>query len=381
MKKIKQNYKRILFLASIILLIPVIFFTTRGISPAMSELSFIEKSTVLGKDSGFVVPASCEGSPWISHFSGDCNQICSASANPLYVSNTVYDFDSNTCVCANGRPDVPTCIVPTVALTLTQGAGSSPYLSVNLSIDSAYVAQGDTTTVRWAVTGTGASCTASGSWTNANLNPLSSGTYNTGSFSPNYDRARTYALSCTNGTQTIVKSVYTVFEGLYVYEDPREYGCFVAGTKVLMADGSKKNIEDVTSYDSLMTSDGPQEVMKRYVIPYKGKLYAFNNSRNYFVTPTHPFMTTEGWKSLDPEGTQRESPGIQVSKLEIGDNLVLHGDRYMTLTSLDSVSTSTTVYNFGVNGTHDFYADDYLVHNVSIIDIFEKAYAAIQIKR
>jgi hypothetical protein len=83
-------------------------------------------------------------------------------------------------------------------------------------------------------------------------------------------------------------------------------------------------------------------------------------------------MTTEGWKSLDPEGTRRESPGIQVSKLEIGDNLVLHGDRYMTLTALDSVSTSTTVYNFGINGTHDFYADDYLVHNVSI---FETAHA------
>ena len=124
-----------------------------------------------------------------------------------------------------------------------------------------------------------------------------------------------------------------------------------------------------------MTSGGPQEVMKTYRIAHEGKLYAFNNSGNYFVSGTHPFMTTEGWKSVNPEGTRRESPGIQVSALRVGDNLVLHGGRYMTLTSLDSISTSTIVYNFGINGTHDYYADDYLVHNVSMTDIFEKAYA------
>jgi hypothetical protein len=213
MKNIKINHKKILFLASIMLLIPVIFFTTRGISPAMSELSFIEKSTVLGKDSGSVVPASCDSSPQMSHFSGDCTTICSTSANPLYVSNTVYDFASNSCVCANGRPDVPNCTVPSVALTLTQGVGSSPYLTVSLSIDDDYVFMGEATTVRWGVTGTGVSCTASGSWTNTNVNPLSSGSYSTGPYSGSFDRPRTYALSCTNGTQTITRSVYATFEG------------------------------------------------------------------------------------------------------------------------------------------------------------------------
>jgi hypothetical protein len=115
--------------------------------------------------------------------------------------------------------------------------------------------------------------------------------------------------------------------------------------------------------------------MKRYVIPYKGLLYAFNGSGNYFVTPTHPFMTKEGWKSLDPAGTRRESPGIVVSKLKIGDELVMKGGKTKVLTQLDSKYASTTVYNFGVNGTHDFYADDYLVHNVDMSYIIEKAYA------
>jgi hypothetical protein len=152
-------------------------------------------------------------------------------------------------------------------------------------------------------------------------------------------------------------------------------GCFIAGTTVLMSDNTIKNIEDVTYNDFLMTSGGVEEVMKIYHIPYKGLVYAFNGDENYFVTPTHPFMTTEGWKSLDPEGTRRESPGIEVTRLKVGDILIMKDNKRKVLTKLDSKEVSTTVYNFGVNGTHDFYADDYLVHNVSL-GIIEKAHAS-----
>jgi hypothetical protein len=155
-------------------------------------------------------------------------------------------------------------------------------------------------------------------------------------------------------------------------------GCFIAGTRVLMSDGTFKNIENVTYDESLMSSNGPEKVMKRYVIPYKGLVYAFNGDGNYFVTPTHPFMTTNGWKSLDPDGTRRESPGILVSKLATGDTLVLENNKTKKLTRLDSKEVSTTVYNFGINGTHDFYANDYLVHNVDL-GLIDRAYAKIDL--
>ena len=145
-------------------------------------------------------------------------------------------------------------------------------------------------------------------------------------------------------------------------------GCFIAGTKVTLADGTTKNIEDV-SEDLLMTSGEPEQVLKRYVISYKGLIYAFNGDGNYFVTPTHPFMTKEGWKSLDPEGTKRESPGIEVSLLSLGDTFIMKDNQTKNLTQLDSKEISATVYNFGVNGTHEFYADDYLVHNVDTANI------------
>ena len=121
-------------------------------------------------------------------------------------------------------------------------------------------------------------------------------------------------------------------------------------------------------------------VMKKYEIPYSGDLYAFNGSGNFFVTPTHPFMTTDGWKSLDPEGTKKETPDLDVSLLQVGDTLLQKEDKQVVLEKLDVIQAETTVYNFGLNGSHDFFADNYLVHNVNLGDFIEKAEAAVMIK-
>lgn len=151
--------------------------------------------------------------------------------------------------------------------------------------------------------------------------------------------------------------------------DPVYEGCFTAGTQVLMADGSYKKIEDVATGEVIQSSAGPEKVMKKYVIDYQGPLYALNGSDDYFVSDTHPFMTTEGWKSFAPERTRIESPTLEVSQLEIGDILVKENGEREVLHSFDSIESRQTVYNFGLNGTRDFYADGYLVHNVDLFPI------------
>ena len=142
-------------------------------------------------------------------------------------------------------------------------------------------------------------------------------------------------------------------------------GCFIAGTKIRMSDGTEKDIAQIHIRDVVMTSGGPQKVMVVYHIPYKGLLYAFNGSNNYFVTPSHPFMTAEGWKSIDPATTKRESPDLVVGALKVGDSVLREDGSVQTITALDSIATNTTVYYFDVNGTHDYYADEYWVHNVA----------------
>ena len=66
---------------------------------------------------------------------------------------------------------------------------------------------------------------------------------------------------------------------------------------------------------------------------------------------------------MAPEKTRKESPGLEVSQLEIGDTLITeHGE--VILKALDKEWGETTVYNFNVTNTHDFWANGYLVHNV-----------------
>ncbi len=48
-----------------------VFFITKDKNPHVSELSFIEHS-IIGKQAGTVIPASCNSSPSTSHWAGDC---------------------------------------------------------------------------------------------------------------------------------------------------------------------------------------------------------------------------------------------------------------------------------------------------------------------
>ena len=74
-------------------------------------------------------------------------------------------------------------------------------------------------------------------------------------------------------------------------------------------------------------------------------------------------MTTDGWKSFDPEGTRELSLGIEVGQLTVGDTLLKKDGSQEKLESFDWKYAETKVYNFSVNGTNDFYADGYWVHN------------------
>lgn len=141
-------------------------------------------------------------------------------------------------------------------------------------------------------------------------------------------------------------------------------GCFTPETQVEMSDGTMRSIESVNPGDWVRGSEGANQVMRRYRIEYDGLMYSINGS-SYFATETHPFLTTEGWKSFNPLATMKETPGLNVTLFEIGDELITD-DGIVVLDSFDSEHQTTTVYNFDVSNTHDFYADGYLVHNVSL---------------
>jgi hypothetical protein len=136
-----------------------------------------------------------------------------------------------------------------------------------------------------------------------------------------------------------------------------------------MADGTKKNIQDVHIGESVLGNNGEVSMVRNIHKPLLGerkdnKVYAFNGGR-YFVTAEHPFMTTEGWKAIDPVWSMEEHPEMSsISHLHVGDTLITENGK-VVLETLDyeERDPSTQLYNLMLDGDHTYIADGYVVHN------------------
>jgi hypothetical protein len=146
-------------------------------------------------------------------------------------------------------------------------------------------------------------------------------------------------------------------------------GCFIAGTKVLMRDGTTRNIEDVTQGMSVIGNYGEiNKVIKRYDHPVADRAIYTINGGDIVTTDAHPILTSEGWKSFNQSVTQEQHPEMTiVGRLTIGDTLIKYNsDRVKYTTTLDSVTSRTEqvdVYNLDVAGNNTFLVNEFVVHN------------------
>ncbi len=162
--------------------------------------------------------------------------------------------------------------------------------------------------------------------------------------------------------------------------------CFTAGTLVLMADGTQRPIESLRAGDLVMAGDGTANRVVAVETPRLGNrlLYAIDGGEA-FVTAEHPFLTAEGWKSIDPSETARENAALRVGRLRVGDRLARavgpqrpasHGAlalamvaeleiAYLPLRRLRAIAgePGQTLYNLILDGDHAYFANGFLVHN------------------
>ena len=139
-----------------------------------------------------------------------------------------------------------------------------------------------------------------------------------------------------------------------------------------MEDGSTKSIENVKIGDKVLGMDGQYNLVEDTLIhDIKARnLYSFNGGP-FFVTAEHPFMTTDGWKAIDPEMTIDHNPDFvkqhgKPNHLQVGDTLVKENGEQVkidTIEGRDRYPGEMPVYNLQVNGTDTYYANGYLVHN------------------
>lgn len=186
-----------------------------------------------------------------------------------------------------------------------------------------------------------------------------------------------------------------------VEPDPPTTGCFIAGTKILMADGTEKNIEDIQVGDIVISmidnSDLHQEdwtssyyrennhstVTEVYDLTTESReMWTINNKLTF--TNEHPIATTNGWKCVNPsnwvakDNVQTLSP--DQFTLTTGDNMLVVNegsptvfstlDSYDTeqVTSLTSNTEVVKVYNFKCEPFHTYVANRVIVHNKDVAE-------------
>jgi hypothetical protein len=168
---------------------------------------------------------------------------------------------------------------------------------------------------------------------------------------------------------------------------PAGRACFVAGTPILTADGRERPIETLRPGDRVLGRCGRASriVACQRARLGRQRLYAINGGPP-FVTAEHPFLTTLGWKALDPEAAQRRDSGSAPAALQLGDRLcrgwapsgggpwpasrpgVLFVQGTMELVSIEAVDADRDTLLLDLlleGGDHSYVAHGWIVHDRS----------------
>ena len=130
-------------------------------------------------------------------------------------------------------------------------------------------------------------------------------------------------------------------------------GCFLAGTQITMADGTKKLIEEIKLGDVVLAFDEetgemkPDKVVQIFEHNKEDKYLIINEHMR--VTPIHRVLSKGEW--------------IEIGKLNVGDTLTDANGKDVEIESIEFINEPVNIYNFEVNPYHTYVADGFIVHN------------------
>ena len=188
--------------------------------------------------------------------------------------------------------------------------------------------------------------------------------YNTDGFSLSGD----YVLLSDIPMADITKDDLIVSGYTYTWEGC----CFDAGMRVLMADGTYKNIEDVQVGEEVISLNEDtgefivQKVAGTTINKRSTDLVYVNlsNGTQIGMRAYHPLLTTEGWKSLRPGLAETIVEIGKVEELKVGDTIVGYEEN-VTIVSIEQrpeVEDYYT-YNLTIEGYHNYIVEGIVVHN------------------
>ncbi len=130
-------------------------------------------------------------------------------------------------------------------------------------------------------------------------------------------------------------------------------GCFVQGTEITMADGTKKAIEKITVGDKILTYQDPVSLKKTNssvtrIFQHLVKEYLVINKK-IKVTPAHLVYSNFRF--------------TEAGQLKVGDWLLSESGEKIIINSIEIKQQPTWVYNFTSDPTHTYFAAGIYVHN------------------
>ncbi|GEM_PF-3700913 len=178
--------------------------------------------------------------------------------------------------------------------------------------------------------------------------------------------------ACSGTTQTRTRSDSTSCSEVETQSCTPTESCFPAGTKILLSDGSYKNIEDikvgedVLSYSEINKENEVSKVLE-IESPIRDHMckIIFSDSSELNLTSEHPIYSKTGWKSINPEATKKEKSYMDfVEKLFVGDLILSSNLDYKEVKNISCWNETIQTYNLkSVSKNRNFYANDILAHN------------------
>jgi hypothetical protein len=151
--------------------------------------------------------------------------------------------------------------------------------------------------------------------------------------------------------------------------------CFIAGTKIMMEDGSEKNIEDVVIGDKIISYNFNENINELDIVDdvtsrkvFKTVKYIFDDETELEATLDHPiYVKGKSWSSYDNNLSNQMYDIGGVSKIEIGDYVKTSND-FKKIKSITEIDEWVTVYNLSkIKYNQNFFANNVLVHNRVIV--------------
>ena len=148
--------------------------------------------------------------------------------------------------------------------------------------------------------------------------------------------------------------------------------CFPAGTKITMADGCYKNIEDVKVGERVLSYDIEKGEFNNWRVKMLGNpehpVYEINNGLIQ-ATVDHPFYVKktdgrEGWAAYDAERAKNAITFKgDVLTMEVGDQLYTSKGEWIEITEIEYNPEPIQTYNIlSFSGTKTYFANGILVY-------------------